>query len=305
VFTASDANFTATFPGTPRRTAQTVKTIVTLTYSSQLSSHEVSVSYIPLSSPQAFSLDGGITGAVAAVKGGKVLSRTSLTYQGQAAEDGVISFSGGIAQLRVVAFGAAAYILAGTGSTAASFRDDYNLLLDTFTSTSPVTGPTATPTGTGSGAGTGSLASEIIPPPSGFAADPSADGPVTAAEFDSATGAAGTAAALHYVAGYQVTYTKVQDTELLFLALYQFSSPTDAAAFLGDVPSDTATMGTDRALPGSVTLDSKTADSTGQYNHAEVAARGSTVVFVEYDNGSKTRPTAVLGASARQQYARL
>jgi hypothetical protein len=61
-----------------------------------------------------------------------VVSRHSITYHGQPAEDAVISVLGDPGQIRVVAFGSSAYIFEGIGSTAASFAHDYKVLLDSF-----------------------------------------------------------------------------------------------------------------------------------------------------------------------------
>jgi hypothetical protein len=64
---------------------------------------------------------------------GKVISRRTLTYLGQPAEEATISSSAGFARVRVVRFGSSAYALEGFGNTPASFAHDYNVLLGTFT----------------------------------------------------------------------------------------------------------------------------------------------------------------------------
>ena len=61
-----------------------------------------------------------------------MVSRHSIIYHGQPAEDVVISVLGDPGQIRVVAFGSSAYIFEGFGSTAASFAHDYKVLLDSF-----------------------------------------------------------------------------------------------------------------------------------------------------------------------------
>lgn len=131
--TARDAHFAATFPGKPQRTAQAAGAITVIVYLAQVSSHGVGVTYVPLPASASFSLDGGINGAAASLPAGKVISRRTLTYLGQPAEDATISSSVGFGQIRVVRFGSAAYVLEGFGDTPASFAHDYKVLLDTFT----------------------------------------------------------------------------------------------------------------------------------------------------------------------------
>src|SRR5215469_4786708 len=132
VLTASDAHFTATFPARPHRAARAVGTATVIAYTTTLPDHAVGVTYIALPASASFSLDGGINGLAASLPGAKIVSRDSLTYLGQPAEDATISSSAGLAQVRVVRFGSSAYALQGFGPSAASYAQDYNTLLDTF-----------------------------------------------------------------------------------------------------------------------------------------------------------------------------
>ena len=131
VVTATDAHFTATFPARPRRAAQNVGTTV-IAYTTTLPDHAVGVTYLALPASASFSLDGGVNGIASSLPGAKVVSRNSLTYLGQPAEDAAVTFSAGFAQVRIVRFGSSAYVLEGVGSSAASFAHDYNVLLATF-----------------------------------------------------------------------------------------------------------------------------------------------------------------------------
>lgn len=131
VVTADDAHFRATFPSKPRRASQTVGTMTVVVYIAQVSGHGVGVTYLPLPASASFSLNGGISGAASSLPGGKVVSRHTLTYLGQPAEDAVISSSAGFAQVRIVRFGSAAYILEGFGAPG-GFAHGYKVLLDTF-----------------------------------------------------------------------------------------------------------------------------------------------------------------------------
>jgi hypothetical protein len=133
VLSARDAHFTATFPGKPQRTTQAAGAVTVIAYLAQVSSQGIGVTYVPLPASVPFSLNGGINGAVASLPAGKVISRRTFTYLGQPAEDATISSSAGFAQIRVVRFGSAAYVLEGFGNTPDSFAHDYKVLLDTFT----------------------------------------------------------------------------------------------------------------------------------------------------------------------------
>jgi len=79
-----------------------------------------------------FSVDNAISGVAAGEQGGKVVTRSSVTYRGEHAEDGLISFSGGVAQVRVVVIGGSAYLLEGVGTSSSTYAQDYRVLLDTF-----------------------------------------------------------------------------------------------------------------------------------------------------------------------------
>lgn len=133
VLAASDARFTATFPSKPQRTVQAAGIASVIAYIAVLSDHAVAVTYVRLPAPGSFSLNGAINGAATSLPGGKVISRRSLTYHGQPAEDAVISVSGGSGRVRVVRFGSSGYIFVGFGNTAVSFAHDYKVLLDSFT----------------------------------------------------------------------------------------------------------------------------------------------------------------------------
>ena len=132
VLTARDAHFTATFPARPHRAARTAGTATIIAYTATLPDHAVGVTAIALPASAPFSLDGGINGFAASLPGAKIVSRHSLTYLGQPAEDATISSSAGLAQVRVVRFGSSAYVLQAFGPSASSYAHDYNILLDSF-----------------------------------------------------------------------------------------------------------------------------------------------------------------------------
>lgn len=132
VVTASDAHFTATFPARPQHAARTVGTTSVIAYITTLSSEAVGVSYITLPASASFSLDGAVNGEASSLPGATVISRNSLTYLGQPAEDATITFSAGSAEFRIVRLGSSAYVLEGLGSSASSFAHDYNVLIDSF-----------------------------------------------------------------------------------------------------------------------------------------------------------------------------
>jgi len=135
VLTARGAHFRATFPGKPHRIEKSLGAIPVISYTAALPDHAVAVTYFRLPASASFSLDGAITGMASSMSGGKVVSRRSLTYRGQPAEDAVISVSGGSGRVRVVRFGSSAHILDGFGNAAASFAHDYRILLRSFHTT--------------------------------------------------------------------------------------------------------------------------------------------------------------------------
>jgi acyl-CoA synthetase (AMP-forming)/AMP-acid ligase II len=130
--TATDAHFTATFPARPQRAARAVGTATVIAYTTTLPDRAVAVTYVALPASASFRFDGAINGAAASLPGAKIVSRNSLTYLGQPAEDATISSSAGFAQVRVVRFGSSAYILQAFGPSASSYTHDYNILLDSF-----------------------------------------------------------------------------------------------------------------------------------------------------------------------------
>jgi hypothetical protein len=132
LLTASDANFTATFPRKPLRIEKTAGTTSVIVYLADFPDYAVEIIRAPVPAPGAFSLDRAVNVTASALPGGEVVSRHSITYHGQPAEDAVISVLGDPGQIRVVAFGSSAYIFEGFGSTAASFAHDYMVLLDSF-----------------------------------------------------------------------------------------------------------------------------------------------------------------------------
>ena len=132
LLTATDAHFTATFPRKPLRIEKTSGTTSVIVYIADLPDHVVEIVHAPVPASGSFSLDRAVNLAASALPGGGVVSRHSLTYHGQPAEDAVISVLGDPAQIRVVAFGSSAYIFEGFGDAAASFAHDYKVLLDSF-----------------------------------------------------------------------------------------------------------------------------------------------------------------------------
>ena len=129
---ASDAHFTAMFPGKPLRIEKTAGTTSVIVYLADLPGYAVGIVSAPVPASGSFSLDRAVNVAASALPGGKVVSRHSITYHGHPAEDAVISVLGDPGQIRVVAFGSSAYIFEGFGSTAVSFAHDYKVLLDSF-----------------------------------------------------------------------------------------------------------------------------------------------------------------------------
>ena len=301
VLTAADAGFTATFPGKPQRIEKTVASGPVVLYISSHSDETVGVAYFQVTSASGFSLDGAIDGAATSLTNGKVVSRSTVTYHGQPAEDGVISFSGGIGNVRAVVIGSAAYLFEGFGSSASNFARDYRVLLATFTPKSPPTTPTTT-----APAGSIALGSKIVPAPAGFSLFQDSEvqnGPLSAAGFDSFVASPGAAAQLHYSTGYQINFGDSQNGDVINVTLLEFATAGDATSFEGDFTVNGVKTRRDPTVPEGETYDSTSATG-GSYEHGVVATKNNLVMIVDYGNGSSARP-ALIDALAAQQYARL
>src|SRR5690348_14181007 len=115
LLTASDAHFTATFPGKPLRIERTAGTTSVVVYLADLPDHAIEIVRAPVPASGSLSLDRAVNVAASALPGGGVVFRHSVNYHGQPAEDAVISVLGNPGQIRVVAFGSSAYIFEGFG----------------------------------------------------------------------------------------------------------------------------------------------------------------------------------------------
>ena len=140
LLTATDAHFSATFPGKPQRTEKTTRTGPVIFYLAYFPDHAVEVIAAPVPASGSFSLDRAVNVIATAFPGGQVFSRHRLAYRGHPAEDAAISVLGNPGRIRVVGFGSTAYIFEGYGMTAASFAHDYQTLLDSFRLLAPAPG---------------------------------------------------------------------------------------------------------------------------------------------------------------------
>lgn len=318
VFTANDAHFTATFPGKPKRSEQPVGTTSIVLYESALANHSVGIGYSALPAGATFDLQAAVGGAAKGMHG-TLLSHTSVIYHDHPAEDGVISLSRAVAQVRVVLFGSSLYLFEGVGTSGSAFTEDYTRLLDTFTSTaespsnrqpanpSAGTPPPAPNTPARSAA---PLAAKVVATPDGFAIseDPQAHtGPITAAGFNKEWGK-GTAASFHYAAGYQAFYDSIQDLDGIAVYLYRFASANNAIYFKAQVSQadiDAKFKVTNYPpIPGAEVHESTVVDSSGAHEHDIIATKGDTAMIVIYVDDRRTRPP-LLDLLARQQHARL
>jgi hypothetical protein len=311
VLSARDAGFTATFPGQPQRIANTVASGPVVLYMSSRPDESVGVAYFQVTSPSDFSLDGAINGAATSLTNGKVVSHSTVSYRGKPAEDGVMSFQGGTGNVRAVVIGSAVYLFEGFGPSASSFTRDYNVLLDTFTLTSPPAPSTSrshagAPTSPTNSGPAGILGSKVVTAPSGFSLFQGSgvqNGPLTAAGFDSFVAAPGAAAQLHFVTGYEVNYGDGQSGDVINVVLLEFATATEAANFEGAFTLNGVRPSGDPALPGAERYDSTTA-TAGSYEHGVVAIKKALVMVVDYASGSAARPTLIDGLAA-EQYARM
>jgi hypothetical protein len=320
-FTASDAHFTATFPGKPHRREETTEGITFIQYHADLADHAITVGYAALSAGSSLDLDAGVRAGAASAKA-TLVSHASLTYHDQPAADGVLATSTEVGKIRIVVFGTSFYVLGGEGRSNSAFTSDYQRLLDTFSSTaeparttpssSPLTATIVPPTPTPSATRVRpeELAAKLVEPPAGYviSQDPQAKtGPVSAAGFDVDYGK-GTAADLHYAAGYQIFYDSVEGTEGVAIYLYSFGTPDDATDFASGVSQgyENAKFKATPfpAIPGAKIHEGPVPGSPGVFDHVVVASKNHIVMLVEYLNDAAARPLT-LERVARQQHTRL
>ena len=176
------------------------------------------------------------------------------------------------------------------------------------TTPSPASSPTATPS-----ASVGdTLESRVLPAPDGYALSTSSDvtnGPVSPAEFDRRAGKQGLASALHFVAGYDVTYDSDSTPASVEIVLFRFASPADALRFrevavAASAQGESPVQKPFRPIQGAVAINGTKA-SDGVYEHAVVVAKRSIVMVVDYTNDAAGPLPAFVGTWAEQQYARL
>ena len=153
----------------------------------------------------------------------------------------------------------------------------------------------------------GSVASLVIPAPSGFVPSQTgsgATGPMTASSFDQFVGSPGASTSLQFIAGYQATYDGAHSSDSVEVTVLRFSAAADAQNFsAGFSVGGTVEWRADRSIPGARDFDS-TSPTNGTFDHAVVGTKGSMAFLLDYLNGSAA-PVPNLEAFARQQYAAL
>jgi len=152
-----------------------------------------------------------------------------------------------------------------------------------------------------------SLGAKVVAAPPGFMltrASGARNGPMDPSAFNSWINIPGAAAELHYVTGYQVLYDSIPPPDIIWIALFRFTTPADASNFTAGFTRTGYTQQNDAAIPGALRYDPGRADNTHGYVHEIIAARRDTVMIVDYSSSSAQHP-ALLDTLARQQYARL
>ena len=171
------------------------------------------------------------------------------------------------------------------------------------TSTTPPSGSTTHGSSLVSGTpGNGGLGAKVIPAPARFTLSPYAhNGPVSPADFNHYWG---DPASLHFARGYDVTYDSNDASDSIEVALFQFATPADAAAFKADsmlgIPVKSKA---DPVIPGADDYDSTSPDQ-GTYTHGAIATKGNRAFVIE-DINSSAAPVSLVERMARQQYAAL
>ncbi len=151
---------------------------------------------------------------------------------------------------------------------------------------------------------TGRLGAKVVPAPSGFTLSQSSDvhnGPISPADFNQYWG---DPASLHFARGYDVTYGSNDASDSIEVALFQFATPADAAAFKADwVPGIPVKSKADPVIPGADDYDS-TSPYRGAYTRGVMATKGNRAFVIEDINFSAA-PVPLVETMARQQYAAL
>ena len=150
--------------------------------------------------------------------------------------------------------------------------------------------------------GTGRLGAKVVPVPAGFTLSPYVhNGPISPADFNQYWG---DPASLHFARGYDVTYDSNDASDSIEVALFQFATPADAAAFKADSMLGLPVKPkADPVIPGADDYDSTSPDQ-GTYTHDAIATKGNRAFVIE-DINSSAAPVPLVETMARQQYAAL
>jgi hypothetical protein len=150
--------------------------------------------------------------------------------------------------------------------------------------------------------GNGGLGAKAIPAPAGFTLSPYAhNGLISPADFNKYWG---DPASLHFARGYDVTYDSNDASDSIEVALFQFATPADAAAFKADSMLGLPVKSkADPVIPGAGDYDSTSPDQ-GTYTHGVIATKGNRAFVIE-DINSSAAPVPLVERMARQQYAAL
>ena len=127
------------------------------------------------------------------------------------------------------------------------------------------------------------------------------NGPISPADFNQYWG---DPASLHFARGYDVTYDSNDASDSIEVALFQFATPADAAAFKADSMLGLPVKPkADPVIPGADDYDSTSPDQ-GTYTHDAIATKGNRAFVIEAINSSAA-PVPLVETMARQQYAAL
>ena len=150
--------------------------------------------------------------------------------------------------------------------------------------------------------GTGRLGAKVVPAPAGFTLSPYVhNGPMSPADFNKYWG---DPASLHFARGYDVFYDSNNASDSIEVALLQFATPADAAAFKADsMLGLPAKRKADPVIPGADDYDTTSPDQ-GTYTHDVIATKGNRAFVIE-DINSSAAPVPLVERMARHQYAAL
>jgi hypothetical protein len=160
------------------------------------------------------------------------------------------------------------------------------------------------------------LGAVVFPAPAGYAVSTSPDvttGPIPAAELDKLMGGPGLAARLGFVRAYEMVYDSSRSSDSIDIALGTLKSAAAAIAFvplavkvqLDTFRDEAPVQHAFASIPGAVEVDGTKLSSNGTLDHEVIAAKGTTLVALDYKTDHVGTVPAAFGTWVSTQCARV